>query len=556
VKVNREFEVYGLRKFSNFSFKVPKLIVHTGATICGYAADINGILVEAVVVEKQKARQVFDNETKKFEKKKAALAEQVVGNVFSTSINCTAPLAIRTIKLVFIQPLKFDEKTTTYSYKLPFQLSEPIPHFGFVSTVVRVDGLTSARLVITSPMLKQNVCNLLDSTGHFPFQAMGDYYTLNFNLNEAKFDGEDLVVRTAFKPNVKHLAIVEQLNNELFFAVHDWSKIGQINNKSPSQPFAAKKIAIYWQRSFNLRDEASLSRQIELVGRIVQELENNFVTSCDVMTFGETVEALGLYSTSHSSAAELMNNLRKIQYEGALDLESLSMSLKELVEHNPSMYRSIIVFTDGINALGPTRILAPSLSVPLHIICGPEKCNPSLMGNWAKNNLGKFINLNETSNNNDIVNSVILNGKSKLGLVSVDVNITGDASIFPRQILDLAEDGVSIYGSFSTETIPQKVSKVKLTLKYGNSGAATEDNIIDLALKRLDLEGNDAIHNAVVNEDTNKHIIGKFWANVKIKHLSDEKNKDELKVSSYYIILLIIGIDIFLSKGRVCNPWS
>jgi tetratricopeptide (TPR) repeat protein len=501
--------------------------LNEGATICGYAADINGVVVDAVVVEKQKAREVFDNETKKFEKKKAALAEQVVGNVFSTSINCTAPLAVRTIKLVFIQPLKFDSKATTYTYKLPFQLSEPIPHFGLTSTVKLVAGLTSARLTINSPAVRQNVSNLLDSAGHFPFQSMGDYYALNFNLNDVTFDGEDLLIRTAFNPQVKNLALVEHVNKELFFAVHDWSKINRISSNATSKSIGSPKVAVYWQRSFNLRDEFSTGRQIELLGKILQEMQKQSVTNCDLMTFGETVESHAIYSLDYNSLTAIADGIRKLEYEGALDLESLSMHLKALVEDNPNTYRSIFVFTDGINALGPTHITAPSLGVPLHIISGPEKCNPTLMGSWAKANGGKFINLNEMSNNSDVITAVTSNnGQTKFGLVSADVNVTGETSIYPRQMLDLTEDGVSIYGSLSTETVP-KNAQLKVTLKYGKGGVAVEETVISLAVKLP--QQDDTVMQDVESDDTNAHFIGKYWANVKIKHLGEEKNKDELK---------------------------
>lgn len=523
----------------------------SGATICGYAADINGVVVDAVVVEKQKAREVFDNETKKFEKKKAALAEQVVGNVFSTSINCTAPLSVRTIKLVFIQPLKFDSKATTYTYKLPFQLSEPISHFGLTSTVALVDGITSARLTINSPAVRQNVSNLLDSAGHFPFQSLGDYYALNFNLNDVTFDGEDLLIRTAFNPQVKNLALVEQVDKELFFAVHDWSKISRVDNNTASRPAGSSKVAVYWQRSFNLRDESSTARQIELLGKILQEMQRQSVAKCDLITFGETAELIASYSMDYNSLTVIAETIRKLEYEGALDLESLSMHLKELVDKNPNTYRSIFVFTDGINALGPTRITAPSLGVPLHVISGPEKCNPALMGSWSKSNGGKFINLNEMSNNNDIVTTVTSsNGQAKFGLVSADVNVTGEPSIYPTQVLDLTDDGVSVYGSVSTETI-SKTTPLKVTLKYGKAGVATEESIISLATKSL--QQNDTAMQDVAGDDT-AHFIGKYWANVKIKHLGEEKNKDELKVSPIQAISSNIVIDRVI--GTIRSSWQ
>jgi hypothetical protein len=48
----------------------------------GYAVDMNGVLVDGVVIEKEKARITFESEARNVEKPSVSIAEQVVGNVF------------------------------------------------------------------------------------------------------------------------------------------------------------------------------------------------------------------------------------------------------------------------------------------------------------------------------------------------------------------------------------------------------------------------------------------------------------------------------------------
>lgn len=55
-----------------------------GATVCGYALEVNGVLVPGVVVEKEKARVAF--ETEKARRVDPGLVEHVAGNVWRTRI--------------------------------------------------------------------------------------------------------------------------------------------------------------------------------------------------------------------------------------------------------------------------------------------------------------------------------------------------------------------------------------------------------------------------------------------------------------------------------------
>lgn len=55
--------------------------------LSGYAVDINGALVEGVVVEKEKARATFEAEARDLiNKPQVSIAEHVEGNVFKVSL--------------------------------------------------------------------------------------------------------------------------------------------------------------------------------------------------------------------------------------------------------------------------------------------------------------------------------------------------------------------------------------------------------------------------------------------------------------------------------------
>jgi pantothenate kinase len=75
--------------------------------VVNYAVDINGTLVDAVVVEKEKARKAFETETRQFEKTQAAIVDSVVGNVFKTKVNLIKPNSERKVHLTISKTLDF-----------------------------------------------------------------------------------------------------------------------------------------------------------------------------------------------------------------------------------------------------------------------------------------------------------------------------------------------------------------------------------------------------------------------------------------------------------------
>ena len=74
-----------------------------GATVCGYALEINGALVPGVVCGKEEARTAFENEKRKGID--PGLVEHVKGNVWKTRIYPLLPKVPRKARVEFIQPL-------------------------------------------------------------------------------------------------------------------------------------------------------------------------------------------------------------------------------------------------------------------------------------------------------------------------------------------------------------------------------------------------------------------------------------------------------------------
>lgn len=55
----------GMRTLVNLYIINVMLVIISGAVMCGYAVDMNGVLVDGVVVEREKARVTFEKEARK-----------------------------------------------------------------------------------------------------------------------------------------------------------------------------------------------------------------------------------------------------------------------------------------------------------------------------------------------------------------------------------------------------------------------------------------------------------------------------------------------------------
>lgn len=81
--------------------------------MCGYAVDIEGAMVSGVIVGKEKARAVFEEEVREH-KSAPAIAEQVAGNMFQTRIH---PFKSKVLVLFFFKKKLYNEKPV-FKFKL------------------------------------------------------------------------------------------------------------------------------------------------------------------------------------------------------------------------------------------------------------------------------------------------------------------------------------------------------------------------------------------------------------------------------------------------------
>ncbi|MCR5382315.1 MAG: VIT and VWA domain-containing protein, partial [Lentisphaeria bacterium] len=101
----------------------------TDATVSGYALDINGVLVDGVIVEKEKARVVFEELVR--QGIDPGLVEQSAGNVFKTRIYPLRANATRQIRVKYVSKVDIVKEGNDYAtyYKQPLRFEKPLRSF-------------------------------------------------------------------------------------------------------------------------------------------------------------------------------------------------------------------------------------------------------------------------------------------------------------------------------------------------------------------------------------------------------------------------------------------
>ena len=103
-----------------------------GAAVCGYAIDVNGVMVDGVVVKKEKARVVFETEARRGVD--PGVVEQVRGNLYKTRIYPLPARGKRTVRVSYTTPL-----TVAQNGDAALRLTMPRVKLGSRKITIEVD---------------------------------------------------------------------------------------------------------------------------------------------------------------------------------------------------------------------------------------------------------------------------------------------------------------------------------------------------------------------------------------------------------------------------------
>ncbi|WP_395089098.1 VIT domain-containing protein [Armatimonas sp.] len=275
-----------------------------GAAVSGFALDVKGELVDAVPVEKEKARVVFEKEVRKGVD--PGLLERLEGNVFRTRVYPLPAGGTRTVRITY----STDKRT------IPVRFGGPIPE-GKIT--VDVLGATKASILV----------------GKRPFTLahFDDRLRAEVVLENSAEQDVTITVPHTDSPTVltESFTRASGPRPERFFCITDTPPLVKIER------VAAHQIGIVW--------DASLSRRKAEIGKelaLLSEHLSGKTLEVEVVVLRERAEKPRKFRVTSGNASELIAFLKAQPFDGGTALGALNLQRRDYW----------LWFTDGFSNLG------------------------------------------------------------------------------------------------------------------------------------------------------------------------------------------------------------
>ena len=274
-----------------------------GAAVCGYALDVNGDLVDGVVVPKEKARVTFETETRR--RVDPGLVEYVKGNVYKTRIYPLPRGASRTVKVTYTTPLATSPAGDA-------ALALPMPRTPLAKRHVKIEVVRRGE---AAPQL--------GGLGDSSFAPAEQLWRVE-KTEEDVTPADDLLV--ALPAVTGPLAMLEKSpDGTVWFCISEPAPARQ-----PSRPNAPQPVTVLWDASAS-RADAPRDREFAFLRTLAP-----CVTTFDLVVFRDKPEP----ARSFDTADDLVAALEAVPYDGGTDVSTL-----------PEIPEAALLFTDGLDTL-------------------------------------------------------------------------------------------------------------------------------------------------------------------------------------------------------------
>lgn len=294
-----------------------------GAAVCGYALDINGVLVDGVVVPKEKARVAFETETRRVVD--PGLVEHVKGNLYRTRIYPLPANGSRTIRLAYTTPLATAANGDA-------ALFLPMPRDTVEKLSVKIEVADDDA---TAPEL--------GGLGDRRFERAENLWRVE-TISTHAAPGEDIWVALPKLPALVS-AIEQSGDGSIWFSI---SAMAPALLQEPGTDFPSQ-IHILWDASGS-RATADLEKEYALCAALPAD------TSVSLTVFRDAPEP----AREFKSAADLLAALKEIPFDGGTDFAALAAGI-------PADGAPVLLFTDGIDTLSDQPMEFPGVK-PIAIV--------------------------------------------------------------------------------------------------------------------------------------------------------------------------------------------
>lgn len=386
-----------------------------GVSVSGYALDINGKLRNAVPVEKEKAKEVFES----IEKRRVdpGILEKVEGNNFRTRIYPIMPNSTRTVQITYHQESK--KIGGNLQYFLPLDFEKAIPEFNLKTSVFEN---------FITPQLEEK------PNGEFDFVKNGNVWTAETKKINYKSTG-NLKVNLPQSDDKNAVVMQNASDNHFYFLANV-----NINSASRAKNLPSK-IGLIWDNSLSAK-KANHEKEFELLDEYFKAVKN---ISVKVAYLNNDFEEGKTFSIKNGNWEDLKTELKSVKYDGGTDFGKLK-NLENVGEY--------LLFSDGLSTFGDLNL---KLNKPVYSVISSAKANFSQMKFISLKTGGEMLNLGQNLAKDEVKKLLYEN----LKFIGIKEN-NSVSEVYPS-LPQTIENGFNISGISS-----KKATEITLLFGYRN----------------------------------------------------------------------------------------
>lgn len=388
-----------------------------GALLSGFALDVNGRLVDGVIVEAQQARIAFETEVRKGID--PGLVEWVRGNNFRTRVWPIPANGRRTIRVEYLSTLidRPSADATDALYELPLHFGVPLEEFTLRVEVVRTDIVPEIRAGL----------------GNVSFDKWQDRFVAETTRRNVTPD--DLLVALPRVPR-DHVA-VDVDGIDAYFAIDDLPQVPL----PPTDATTPRRIGVAWDASLS-RTEADREHDLRVLSAHLARLGNVEVVA---FAFRNVPDAPRRFDVRNGEAGALLRFLREQPCDGATNLSAVTF---------PADVAYTLLFSDGLWTIGGMPALAQAR--PVFAISGAAMADRGVLSAVSAASGGAFV---------DLARATDAEASERIGrpvFTLLDVTADGATDLEPRAAVPVT-GRMTIAGRL---TAPE--ARVRVRYGYGN----------------------------------------------------------------------------------------
>ncbi len=449
-----------------------------GATISGYALDINGVMVDGVAVEKNETRQVYEAVVR--QGIDPGLVQWTAGNNFQTRVFPIPPHGSRTVRVQYVTELTGGKEAP--AYHLPLKFNDKIGQFSLRVEVVK----SSAPPQVTKGELT-----------NFAFEKWRDSYVAE-TKQENWSPVEDLVIALP-KTDGPQVLVEKADDGQTYFAIQDYP----VQTEAQIDQFRAvpKRVVVFWDASGSRAGDHK--REIAVLrGYLDAAFFNHAIDKpehidVDLVFLRNAIsKPAHLRVFSNDNQSELTAELEKVQYDGGTQLGAIAPVPGA---EKPDFY---MLFTDGISNFGseePAR-----LDAPLYIFSADPGANHAFLHALAESNGGRYFNLANWKDADIFAQA----GRPARSFLSAKIEGGDAADLYPQRPLPLA-GRFTLVGRLTGDA-------ATVTADYGLAGGKPEPQTFKLSR----------------SDAASGSLLQRLWAGKKLAELMIHQKQNQREITA------------------------